>query len=63
MPTQRARMRTRKRAHYRPRNRSQIRFHYKEQFGVIVVCRDERDQRRVYHKLSRQGLACKVVVV
>jgi hypothetical protein len=56
-------MRKRARRSYRPRNRSQIRFHYKEQFGVIVVCRSESDQRRVYHKLTRQGLACKVVVV
>ncbi len=59
MAVRRARMRRK----YRPRDRAGIRFKYKEQFGVIVVCPSERDQRRVYNKLSRQGMACKVVVV
>ena len=63
MPSPRARTRTRARRHYRPRNRAQVRFRYKEQFGVIVICRDERDQRRIYNRLTRQGLACKVVCV
>jgi hypothetical protein len=63
MPSPRARTRGRTRRHYRPRRRSQIRFRYQEQFGVIVICRDEADQRRLYHRLSRQGLACKVVTV
>jgi hypothetical protein len=46
-----------------PRNRALIRYKYREQYGVIVVCRDEAQQRRVYNRLSREGLNCKVVVV
>lgn len=59
MPVRRARMRTK----YRPLKRAAVKFQYKEQFGVIVICHTEPDQRRIYHKLTRQGLACKVVVV
>lgn len=32
------------------------------QYGVIVMCRDEDEQRDVYEKLSADGLSCKVVV-
>ena len=38
-------------------------FRYRQQFGVIVTCRNERDQQRVYNVLTRRGLACKVVTV
>jgi hypothetical protein len=34
---------------------------YRAQYGVIVICRDEKHQRRVYNSLKRAGLACKVV--
>ncbi|MCT4685405.1 MAG: hypothetical protein N4A39_16915 [Roseicyclus sp.] len=34
---------------------------YKQQFGVIVIARDEDHQRRVYERLVKQGLTCKVV--
>jgi hypothetical protein len=37
-------------------------FNYVEQFGVVVICRDEGDQKNVYDKLQAQGLNCKVVV-
>lgn len=43
----------------KPASRS---FRYKEQFGVIVICAGEREQRRIYNRLAREGLKCKVVV-
>lgn len=36
-------------------------FRYKPQFGVIVICRDERDQARVYRELNRGPRKVKVV--
>jgi len=38
-------------------------FKYREQFGVIVICQNERHQARVYNVLRRRGLECKVVTV
>lgn len=37
----------------------------KPQYGVIVVCKDERDQKRVYERLQKRypGLKLKVVCV
>lgn len=35
---------------------------YKEQYGVIVICKGEADQRKVYEKLTGQGFECRVVV-
>ena len=35
---------------------------YREQYGVIIVCNDERHQKKIYHKLNSQGLKCRVVV-
>ena len=35
---------------------------YKSQYGVIVICEGEADQRSVYEKLTGQGLECRVVV-
>lgn len=39
----------------------EARFKYQEQFGVIVVCKSEKEQARVYRKLQALGLECKVV--
>ena len=36
-------------------------FKYKEQYGVIVMCRDEKDQKSVYEKLLDMGYECRVV--
>lgn len=36
-------------------------FHYKEQYGVIVMCKDEAEQEQVYTALQEQGYDCKVV--
>lgn len=38
-------------------------FKYKEQFGVIVVCRDEAEHRAVYERLKAEGYKCRVVRV
>ncbi len=38
-------------------------FRYRQQFGVIVTCKNERHQRRVYNVLTRRGLNCRVVTV
>ena len=35
---------------------------YKEQYGVIVICKGEADQQNVYEVLTGQGLECRVVV-
>lgn len=36
-------------------------FNYKEQYGVIVICKDETEQQEVYEKLAADGYECKVV--
>lgn len=38
-------------------------FKYKPQFGVVVICKDERDQARTYNRLQRAGYKLKVVTV
>lgn len=35
---------------------------YREQFGVIVTCKDAKHQERVYQQLLKAGHDCKVVV-
>ncbi len=35
---------------------------YKQQYGVIVICKDERTQIEVYNRLLRMGYTLKVVV-
>lgn len=37
-------------------------FNYAEQFGVVVICQDESNQKTVYDKLQAQGFNCRVVV-
>ena len=36
-------------------------FKYKEQYGVIVLCQDEQEQKTAYEKLLEMGYECKVV--
>jgi hypothetical protein len=38
-------------------------FNYREQFGIVVVCRDEKHQRQVFKDLGKQGYKLKVVTV
>lgn len=52
-----------KRQKYQPKDRSKITFRYRRQFGIIVLVEDEREQARVYNKLNKSGLRCKVVAV
>jgi len=47
----------------RLRDRSTNRFRYREQYGVIIVCRGEAHQRIIYRRMRRQGHTRKVVVV
>lgn len=50
-------------ARARPLPRNRIKYQHRSQFGLIVVCRDERDQRRGYDRLRRQGYKVRVVTV
>lgn len=36
---------------------------YQEQFGVVVVCQGEADQKSIYERLHAEGLNCRVVKV
>lgn len=38
-------------------------FTYKEQYAVIVICEDEKDQEIVYKQLKDKGYKLKVVAV
>ena len=38
-------------------------FKYKSQFGVVVICADEREQELIYNELSKLGYKLKVVCV
>ena len=38
-------------------------FKYKPQFGVIVICESEPDQKKKFALLKKQGLKLKVVSV
>lgn len=38
-------------------------FVYRQQYGLIVVCSDEADQRRKYERLRKRGYKLRVVTV
>lgn len=38
-------------------------FKYKSQFGVVVICADEKEQARIYSDLLKLGYKLKVVCV
>jgi hypothetical protein len=38
-------------------------FVYKQQYGVIVICADEKEQREIYETLKKMGLTLKIVAV
>lgn len=38
-------------------------FKYRPQFGIVIVCRDEDDQRAAFEALAKQGYKLKVVSV
>ena len=38
-------------------------FKYRQQYGIVVLCRDETDQANRYQQLKALGLALRVVAV
>lgn len=38
-------------------------YTYKPQYGVIVICADEKEQKEIYERLRKEGLTLKVVNV
>lgn len=38
-------------------------FTYKEQYAVVVICKDEKEQENIYNRLSGEGYQLKVVAV
>lgn len=38
-------------------------FSYKEQFAVVVICKDEKEQETIYNRLNEEGYKLKVVAV
>jgi predicted 3-demethylubiquinone-9 3-methyltransferase (glyoxalase superfamily) len=38
-------------------------FTYKEQFAVVVMCKDEKEQESIYNRLKAEGYKLKVVAV
>ena len=38
-------------------------FKYKPQWGVIVICEDEKQQQKVFEKLKKEGFKLKIVNV
>ena len=38
-------------------------FSYKQQFAVVVICKDEKEQERIYNELKEKGHKLKVVSV
>lgn len=38
-------------------------FSYKEQFAVVVICEDEKEQETIYNRLKDDGYKLKVVSV
>jgi hypothetical protein len=38
-------------------------FSYKEQYAVVVICKDESEQKAIYDRLFDEGYKLKVVAV
>jgi hypothetical protein len=38
-------------------------FTYKEQYAVVVICKNEEEQKTVYDRLKEEGFKLKVVAV
>lgn len=38
-------------------------FCYRSQYGIVVVCKDEAEQMKIYERLKKEGLTLKVVCV
>ncbi len=35
---------------------------YREQYGIIVICKDEKEQKKLYEIFHSNGYECRVVV-
>lgn len=46
-----------------PLPRHRVKFRYRQQFGLIIVCPGEREQRRTFGRLKRLGFKPRVVTV
>ncbi len=38
-------------------------FTYKQQYAVVVMCKDEKEQETIYNRLKEEGFKLKVVTV
>ena len=38
-------------------------FSYKQQYAVVVMCKDEKEQETIYDRLKEEGFKLKVVAV
>ena len=38
-------------------------FNYKEQYGVSVICKDEKELQEIFVRLRAEGLTLKIVTV
>ena len=38
-------------------------FNYKPQYGIVVICEDEEDQKKIFEELQKLGYKLKIVVV
>jgi len=38
-------------------------FSYKQQYAVVVICKDEKEQENIYNRLNAEGYQLKVVAV
>jgi hypothetical protein len=50
-------------ARIKPLPRDRIAYRYRQQYGVIIVCKDETSQRCAFNRLRRQGYKLRVVTV
>jgi len=44
-------------------NKKVKQFNYKEQYGVIVIFKNEDEQKAIFEELQKKGLTLKVVTV
>lgn len=48
----------------KPKNKGNMsKYTYKPQYGVIVICQSEEEQKAVFERLKQEGLTLKVVNV
>lgn len=38
-------------------------FEYKEQYGLVILCDGEEEQKNLFNRLKKEGFKLKVVVV